>query len=101
MKEFVPKLSRVFVTALIFAVALPSNRAEAAYVWDPQGANPQNPYLGSLTGSWETTNWTIDANLSGTANTTNWVEGNTALFAVNVGSGTPAFTVTMNSNHTV
>ena len=59
--------------------------------WDPQGANAQNPYTGSLGGLWESSDWDT-ASETGTNTPVAWVEGTTALFAVNTGAGTPAFT---------
>ena len=87
------------VFGLVFA--LTANLAGATFTtWDPQANDPQNPYLGSLSGTWENSSWdTTDQ--TGTSPTVAWVEGTTAVFAVNTGSGTPAFVVTMNSGHTV
>ena len=69
------------------------------YTWDPQGTSGSNPYLGSMTGTWENADWSTSS--TGQTSPVGWSEGNNALFAVNTGTGTPAFTVTMNSGHTV
>ena len=67
--------------------------------WDPQAASGANPYTGSLTGTWENADWS--AAPTGQSSPVAWSEGNNALFAANAGSGTPAFTVTMNTGHNV
>ncbi len=67
--------------------------------WDPQGQSGGNPYTGSMSGTWEGNSWSTST--GGASNPTTWTEGNAAGFAVHAGSGTPAFTVTMGSNHTV
>ena len=69
------------------------------YFWDPQGTTGGNPYTGSLTGTWENSDWGV----AGTGQTAPvaWAEGRAACFGANTGNGTPAFTVTMNSTHTV
>jgi len=69
------------------------------YTWDPQGTSGANPYTGSMSGTWENAEWSSSP--SGQASPAGWAEGNNALFAVNTGTGTPAFTVTMNKGHTV
>jgi autotransporter-associated beta strand protein len=92
---------RIIPAALGLILALLANHAEAAFTsWDPQGSNPQNPYTSSLSGTWENANWDT-ADQLGTSPTAAWVENTTALFAINSGTGTPAFTVTMAANHTV
>jgi autotransporter-associated beta strand protein len=68
------------------------------YYWDPQGTNGGNPYTNSMTGSWEGNLWT--SNSAGQASLVKWPEGGCVCFGVNTGLGTPAFTVTANSNHT-
>ena len=101
MKRLTPNSLRIVPPALGLIFALFTNHAGAAFTtWDPQGANPQNPYTGSLTGTWESTSWDTTDQL-GTSSLSPWVESTTAIFAVNSGTGTPAFTVTMNSSHTV
>jgi len=68
--------------------------------WDPQALNTQSPYSTlHLDGTWEDNNWSTSQ--TGQAAPQAWVENTAAQFAVNSGSGTPAFTVTMNANHTV
>ena len=67
--------------------------------WDPQGTNGPNPYTNSLSGTWENSAWSTSQ--SGQSIPQNWAEDTIALFAAESGAGTPAFTVTMNANHTV
>jgi autotransporter-associated beta strand protein len=71
----------------------------AIYYWDPQGTSGSDPYTGSMTGTWENNKWTGSA--GGQTSPIAWVEGKAACFGVNTGTNTPAFTVTMNSNHVV
>lgn len=76
--------------------------------WEEQGTstsqnNGSGFWTGSLSGTWENSEWTTAANTSSSThgNQIKWIENTAALFAVATGTGTPAFTVTMNSNHTV
>jgi autotransporter-associated beta strand protein len=69
------------------------------YYWDPQGTTGANPYTGSMSGTWENAKWSYGS--SGLATPVNWVNGKAACFGVHTGSGTPAYTVTMNSSHVV
>ena len=69
------------------------------YYWDPQGSNSQNPYTGSMTGTWENNDWSYGS--SGMASPVGWTDGKAVCFGVNTGNGTPAYTVTMNSSHVV
>ena len=69
------------------------------YYWDPQGTTGANPYLGSMSGTWENAKWSYGA--SGLATPVNWAEGKAACFGVHTGAGTPAYTITMNSSHVV
>jgi autotransporter-associated beta strand protein len=86
--------------ALGLACALVANHARAAVsYWDPQGTSGSNPYTGSLSGTWENADWTTVS--GGVATPGSFVEGNAAGFAVHGGLGCPAFTITMNANHTV
>src|SRR5437016_3609103 len=91
---------RLISTGLCLAIGLiaAESRGAVSY-WDPQGTSGANPYTGSLTGTWETSSWTTTS--TGQAVPVAWVEGNAACFAVHSGNGTPAFTVTANSNHTL
>ena len=66
--------------------------------WDPQGTTDQC-LTDSLSGTWEGNNWSTSE--TGQATPGAWPEGNAAVFAVASGTGTPAFVVTMNANHTV
>lgn len=93
-------MKKILSTCFCLTFAIVAQNATATVTtWDPQGTTGANPYTGSLTGTWETTDWST----SETGQTTPgaWVENTAALFAVYSGAGTPAFTVTMNSNHTV
>lgn len=71
----------------------------AIYYWDPQGSTGSNPYTGSMTGTWENSDWSGSA--GGQTTPIAWVEGKASCFGVHTGTNTPAYTVTMNSNHTV
>jgi hypothetical protein len=73
-------------------------RAAVDY-WDPQGTSGANPYLGNQSATWESALWSTSS--GGKAVTTAWVEGDAACFSVHAGAGTPAFTVTMNANHSI
>ncbi|HEX4122023.1 MAG TPA: Ig-like domain repeat protein, partial [Verrucomicrobiae bacterium] len=82
------------------SLILNSSQTKAAVdYWDPQGTGGANPYLNDLSGTWENALWSTNSGGLGTV--PNWVEGDAACFAVHTGAGTPAFTVTMNSSHTV
>ncbi len=52
-----------------------------------------------MSGTWESPAWSTSE--TGQASPTNWVEGTACVFACQANGNTPAFTVTMNSNHTV
>lgn len=69
------------------------------YFWDPQGTSGGSPYTGSLSGTWESTDWSVAG--TGQSSPVAWAEGRAACFGANTGNGTPAYTVTMNSTHTV
>src|ERR1039457_1573274 len=90
----------VVCVALCLLFSFLANHAGAAVdYWDPQAANTQNPYLGSMTGTWESSKWSTSG--SGQASSIAGGEGNAACFGVNAGKNPPAYTVTMNGNHTV
>lgn len=87
-------------TGLCLVFALLAGRAQAALTYlDPQGTTGADPYLGNMTGTWESSSWSTSSN--GVASPGAWVEGTAAYFGVNTGNGTPAYTVTMNANHTI
>jgi len=91
---------QIITAAIGLGFALVANHAGAALTtWDPQNSNAQNPYTSSLTGTWEGNNWSTSE--TGQASPQAWAENTAAVFAVHSGTGTPAFTVTMNANHTV
>ena len=110
MKNPTSKSLRFIPAALGLVFCLLANHAGAAVTtWDPQGtvttpnthySGSSSFYTGSLSGTWENASWDT-ANQTGTATTVAWKENTAALFAVHTGTGTPAFTVTMNANHTV
>src|ERR1035438_6435571 len=100
MKNLTPNSLRLIPAALCLLFCILANHAGAAvFYWDPQGTTGANPYLGSMTGTWENSSWSSSG--TGVATPVAWVEGDAACFAVHSGIGTPAFTVTMNGNHTV
>ncbi|MGD0260161.1 MAG: autotransporter-associated beta strand repeat-containing protein, partial [Verrucomicrobiota bacterium] len=107
MKNLTSKSLRSISAALGLGFALLANHAGAALTtWDPQGTtttpnycNGSCWYTGNLSGTWENASWDT-ANATGST-PTSWVENTAAQFAVHTGTGTPAFTVTMNANHTV
>ena len=69
------------------------------YYWDPQGTSGANPYTGSMTGTWENNGWAYGS--AGQSSLVGWTDGKAACFGVHTGTGTPAYTVTMNSSHVV
>jgi autotransporter-associated beta strand protein len=75
------------------------NGSSAVYYWDPQKGNTSNPYTGSMSGVWESNLWSGSS--SPASSPLAWVESKAACFGVNTGTGTPAYTVTMNSGHVV
>src|ERR1035441_10374533 len=100
MKNLTPNSFRFIPAALGLVFSLLANNAGATYTtWDPQGSTGANPYTGSMTETWEHAKWSTSE--TGQASPVNWVESTAAVFGVHTGTGTPAFTVTMNSDHTV
>ena len=98
--RFIRISSRSSLIGLCLSSLLLANfaRAQIDY-WDPQGTTGANPYAGDMSGTWENNDWSTSS--AGAASPTGWVEGDTAGFGVNTGYGTPAFTVTMNANHSI
>lgn len=91
-----------FLTPAIAALCLgllPNNAKAGLDYWDPQGTTGANPYTGDMSGTWENSLWSTSS--SGSATPTAWVEGDAAVFGVHTGAGTPAYTVTMDSNHEI
>ncbi|MGZ4972119.1 MAG: TIGR02597 family protein, partial [Limisphaerales bacterium] len=76
-----------------------ANTNSTIYYWDPQGTTGANPYTGSMTQTWESNKWSYGS--GGLATPVGWVNGKAACFGVHTGIGTPAYTITMNSSHTV
>lgn len=99
MKNSLKPLSKFLLPVLIFCALFAADFARAAVTyWDPEGV-ATTPYTGNMTGTWENNSWSTVA--GGTASPGAWVEATAACFGVATGNGTPAFTVTMNANHTV
>ncbi len=96
-KHFIYSLK--LLIGLGLGVLATSQLQAALLYWDPQANNSQNPYLGNMTGTWETPNWSTSS--SGQATPVNWTNGTAACFGVNTGIGTPAFTMLMKSNDIV
>src|ERR1035441_1021161 len=66
MKNLTPNSFRFIPAALGLVVTLLANHAAATYTtWDPQGSNTQNPYLSSMSQTWENAKWDA-ANQTGT-----------------------------------
>ncbi len=100
LKPFIHQSLRSGSAGLCLLFGLLANHAQAGLdYWDPQGTTGSNPYTGDMSGTWENSLWSTSS--GGSATPTAWVEGDAAVFAVASGAGTPAFTVTMNKNHTV
>lgn len=93
------KKNLILGSCLLLSV-LTFNAQATISTWDPQAGITNNPYLGNLSGTWESANWDT-ANQTGTATPVAFVESSLAIFAVHTGTNTPAFTMTMNANHTV
>ena len=106
MKKVTPKSIRFIPAALGLAFCLLAQHAQAGIsYWDPQGTvttpnscNGTCWYTGNLAQTWENSEWSTAS--GGVASPVAWTEGNLPVFAVHSGTGTPAFTVTMNANHT-
>jgi autotransporter-associated beta strand protein len=86
-------------SCLILSLLAANNASAAVDYWDPQGTTGANPETTSLSGTWENADWSTSS--SGVATPGAWVETDAACFAIHTGLGSPAFTVTMTSNHTV
>ena len=86
-------------SATLASDAIATAATSAIYYWDPQGTSGANPYTGSMTGTWENSKWSTSS--GGQSPQTGWVNGKAACFGVHTGTGTPAFTVTMDSSHVV
>lgn len=89
----------VFNGTSMTAWVVGANTNSTIWYWDPQGTTGANPYTGSMTQTWESNKWSYGS--SGLATPVGWVNGKAACFGVHTGIGTPSFTVTMNSSHTV
>jgi len=81
------------------AMLATASASSAIFYWDPQGTTGANPYTSSMTGTWENKVWSYTS--AGLLGPTNWVDGKATCFGVHTGTGTPAYTVTMNSSHVV
>ena len=101
--------TRFISAGLCLLFGLLANHAVAVTTtWDPQGtvttpnthySGSSSFYTGSLAQTWENAEWSTSQ--TGQATPQAWAENTAAVFAVHTGTGTPAFTVTMNANHTV
>ncbi|MDB6057714.1 MAG: hypothetical protein JWO95_1558 [Verrucomicrobiales bacterium] len=89
----------VFNGTSIAAWTVGANTNSTIWYWDPQNTAGANPYTGSMSQTWESNKWSYTS--AGLASPVAWVNGKAACFGVHTGIGTPAFTVTMNSSHTV
>src|ERR1035441_1185941 len=98
MKNRIQTSARLISAGLCLLFSLLAQYAGAVITtWDPQGLNTQSPYSSlHLDGTWEALNWSTSQ--TGQATPVAWVENTAAEFAVNSGTGTPAFTVTMNAD---
>jgi hypothetical protein len=103
-----PNIMKKFIlTYSCLILSLLANHAGATVItWDPQGTSggtivspTSGGYTGSMSQTWENAEWSTSE--TGQATPQAWTEGSAALFAVQANGNTPAFTVTMNSNHTV
>ncbi len=93
-------MKKIALLCSCLGLSLLANNAGAAVdYWDPQGTTGANPHTGDMTGTWESTLWSTTS--AGVSSTTAWAEGAAAAFSVHSGTGTPAFVVTMNANHTI
>ncbi len=101
MKTPVQNLSKSVVIALCFLGSFQLQNAEAALnYWDPQGTTGGIPYTGNMTGNWEDASWSTATN--GLATPINWSDaGVAAAIGTHTSNTTPAFTITVNANHTV
>ena len=101
MKDRIQNSAKFISTGLCLVFSLVAQHVGAVLTtWDPEGSNTQSPYYtGDLSGTWENALWSTSQ--TGQATPQAWVENTAAVFAVNTGTGTPAFTVTMNGNHSV
>jgi fibronectin-binding autotransporter adhesin len=99
MKNLAHSPLKLLLSSLCLSSLLVNQTRAGVDYWDPQGTSGSNPYTGDMSGSWEGSVWSTAS--AGQATPTTWTENNAASFAVHSGAGTPAFTVTMNANHTV
>src|ERR1035441_2585199 len=100
MTRLNPSSLRFISVGLGLWLSLLANHAGAiVYFWDPQTNNTQVPYLGDMSGTWGTSNWST--NSAGQATPQAWQEGVAACFGANTGFGTPPFTVTLSDNHSI
>src|ERR1035438_10842844 len=96
-------------TCLLLSLLARNAGAYTGSSWDPLGTTqppaPTSPttggFTGNLTGTWETASWSTSTTEAAQATPQTFVESEAACFAVNANGNTPAFTITMNANHTV
>ena len=118
MKNLAQPPFRLLCAALCLAISLLPNHAEAVLsYWDPEGAWGSYATFtgGSLAGNWEDASWSRNSTGGsgapadqGQSPPINFTESDAAVFAVGAGAtnagvaaSTTAFTVTMNTNHSV
>ncbi len=92
-------MKKFLLIASCLLLSLANNRALAAIdYWDPEGVSSIG-YTGSLSQTWENSVWSTSG--TGSATGAAFVANDAACFAVGTDGATPAFTVTMNSPHTI
>jgi hypothetical protein len=101
-----PMQKSIWLGACLCLSLLARNAGATFTTWDPQGTTggvitnaTEGGYTGSMSQTWENNEWSTSQ--TGQATPGAWVESTAALFAVQANGNTPAFTVTMNANHTV
>ncbi len=97
-------MKKVLLIGSCLVLSLLARSAHAAvWYWDPESAfsytGNANGYTGNMSQTWENAKWA--SSYIGTSSPKNWVEGDAAGFSTGSGIATPAFTITMNANHTV
>src|SRR5207248_2071040 len=65
---------------LVAAMLATASTNSSIFYWDPQGISGANPYLGSMSGTWENSKWSYGS--SGLAAPVAWVNGKAACFGV-------------------
>ena len=89
----------ILLGAALLSLLSVGHAGAAVTYWDPQGTTGANPYLGDMSGTWETNKWSTVS--GGTASPVAWIEQTAAVFGVHSGKNTPAYTITMNADHQI